>query len=252
MLDLSLRLKRASELSGVVITRDRLIAALEAATNGNHNERIFVASAKGVRFGEQVAVAIAAGSAGYRIGMVLDPHITCESYLALSDRDAGIFARVIKSRETLKHYCEEHPTSPLQDASVAVQRGINPTGDPAASPGNVDSAHGTPDSQTGAVVHGDDASLASLVRRDLYGCWSPPAGLSAAKNLVVTVTFSLNRDGSLSGTPQVKPTASSPLFQAAAESALRAIRKCMPLKLPSDQYESWKEIEVSFDPRMLQ
>ena len=103
------------------------------------------------------------------------------------------------------------------------------------SPADIDPGCATPDSQRGAVVQGDDASLAALLRRQLYACWSPPFGLSGAKNLVVTVTFSLNRDGSLSGAPQVKPTASGPLFQAAAKSAVRAVRRCTPLKLPDDK-----------------
>jgi biopolymer transport protein ExbD len=306
--DLSLILQRGSELPYVVVTRDRLIAAIEAATNGDHSERIYVRSAKGVRLEDLMAVAIAAGSAGYKIGMLLQPDATCKSYLAMSERDAETFAGVLKFGETLRHYCEEHPTYTLEDASIELRRGMTAddtsvckqaTGDEAiaactrllalnprdavaytnrgfayekkgdhrrastdydqatklnalaSSPADADSPRGTPDSQRGAVVQGDDASLAALLRRQLYGCWSPPVGLSDAKDLVVRVTFSLNRDGSLSGAPQVKPTASGPLFQVAAESAVRAIRRCTPLKLPADRYESWKEMEVAFDPRMM-
>jgi tetratricopeptide (TPR) repeat protein len=340
MPDLSLILQRGSGLSDVVVTRDSLIAALEAATNGNHSERIYVRSAKGVRLEDLVALAIAAGSAGYKIAMVLESDVTCKSYLAMSEHDTETFANILKFGETLRYYCQGHPTHTLQDALIELRRGmkaddtsvckqaagdeaiaactrllaLNPQdavaytnrggaygrrgeydraiadldqatrldpkyaaaytnrgfayekkGDhsrasadydhamklnPAAP--RLDSARGTPDSQRGAVVQGDDASLTALLRRHLYGCWSPPVGLSDAKNLVVRVTFSLNRDGSLSGAPQVKPTASGPLFLAAAESAVRAIRMYTPLKLPADKYESWKEIEAAFDPRMMQ
>jgi hypothetical protein len=64
--------------------------------------------------------------------------------------------------------------------------------------------------------------------------------------------FFLNRDGSLSGAPQVKHTASGPHFQVAAESAVRAVRRCTPLKLPADKYELWQDVVVTFDPRIMQ
>jgi hypothetical protein len=32
---------------------------------------------------------------------------------------------------------------------------------------------------------------------------------------------------------------------------VRAIRRCTPLKLPADMYESWKELEITFDPHMM-
>jgi len=49
----------------------------------------------------------------------------------------------------------------------------------------------------------------------------------------------------------VAKTATGPEFEAAAESAVRAVRQCMPLKLPADKYEWWKDVEATFDPRMI-
>lgn len=123
MPDLSLTLQRGSERS-VVVTRDRLMAALEAATNGNHNERIYVRSAKGIRLEDLLALAIAAGSAGYKIAMVLEPDVTCKSYLAMSEHDAQSFAGIPKFDETLRHYCQEHPTHTLEDALIELRRGM--------------------------------------------------------------------------------------------------------------------------------
>jgi hypothetical protein len=250
MPDHSLMLQQGSGLSNVVITRDRLIAVFEAATNGNHNERIYVRQAKGVRLEDLRPAVIAVASAGYKIVIVLESDTTCKSILAEHDVHS---AGSLKFDETLRHYCEEHPTNTFGDASIERRRAsADPNSALASSPANVDSARGTPDSQTGAVAQGDDASLVALLQRQLYGCWSPPVGLLEAKNLVVRVTFSLNRDGFLSGAPQVKTAGSGPLFQAAAESAVRAIRKCTPVKLPADKYESWKELEITFDPHMMQ
>ena len=46
---------------------------------------------------------------------------------------------------------------------------------------------------------------------------------------------------------------SDPLIRAAAESARRTFfnPQCTPLKLPSDKYEVWKDLDVTFDPRDL-
>jgi colicin import membrane protein len=86
------------------------------------------------------------------------------------------------------------------------------------------------------------------LRAQLYSCWNPPVGVLEAKDLVVTIRFSLNRDGSLSGEPAVTNHTSHPLFQIASESALRAVRRCQPFRLPVVKYDAWQEVEVSFRP----
>jgi colicin import membrane protein len=95
------------------------------------------------------------------------------------------------------------------------------------------------------------ARLAAMIKQQLYSCWIPPVGASDAKDLVVLVGFSLNRDGTLAGNPVVKNRGPNPLFQIAAESAVRAVRSCSPLRLPAAKYESWQEVEVNFDPKEL-
>jgi biopolymer transport protein ExbD len=57
-------------LGSEVVTRDGLVAALEAATNGDHTERIIVRRAKGVSLQDLMALAIALGHAGYVSTMV--------------------------------------------------------------------------------------------------------------------------------------------------------------------------------------
>ena len=93
-------------------------------------------------------------------------------------------------------------------------------------------------------------TLAASVRRQLMRCWMPPKRL-AGTNLNATLWFKLNRDGSLAGAPTVLKPAKGPEFEALAESAVRAVRQCTPLKLPADRYEDWQEIEVGFDPRLF-
>ena len=36
--------------------------------------------------------------------------------------------------------------------------------------------------------------------------------------------------------------------QAAPESAIRAVRRCSPFKLPKNKFEAWKEVRVRFEP----
>jgi hypothetical protein len=38
-------------------------------------------------------------------------------------------------------------------------------------------------------------------------------------------------------------------YRTAAESALRAVRKCVPYELPKEKYELWREMELYFDPK---
>jgi len=90
--------------------------------------------------------------------------------------------------------------------------------------------------------------LVAQITRQLYGCWTPPARL-ANTNVVVTIAFSLDRDGGLAGDPVVKTRGSGALFESARDSALKAVRQCTPFHLPVAQYDYWREVEVNFDPR---
>jgi colicin import membrane protein len=93
------------------------------------------------------------------------------------------------------------------------------------------------------------ASEKDMIRSRLMNCWNPPVGVADAKDLVVMVQFHLSQDGSLNGEPQVTNRSSSPLFQVAAESALRAVRRCAPFNfLPISKFEVWKDLDVKFDP----
>ena len=98
------------------------------------------------------------------------------------------------------------------------------------------------------------ARIVEAVRRQLEECWNIPAGAKDAADMKVAIGIQLRQDGSLRGPPRVRDQRRmerEPFFRAVAESALRALRdpRCMPLKLPFDQYDLWKEITFNFDPR---
>ena len=90
------------------------------------------------------------------------------------------------------------------------------------------------------------------LRARIQQCWNPPAGIADAKDLIVEVRILFNQDGSLAADPRLLTRASNTSHQVAAESALRAIRRCAPYNfLPVAKYELWKDVEVTFDPRDL-
>jgi hypothetical protein len=69
-----------------------------------------------------------------------------------------------------------------------------------------------------------------------------------AEKLLVKVEIRLKRDGSLSRPPQIVSSVS----QAAADSALRAIRRCGPYDMfPPKKYNTWREIVLTFDPSQM-
>jgi outer membrane biosynthesis protein TonB len=87
------------------------------------------------------------------------------------------------------------------------------------------------------------------LRAQIQACWNPPVGAADAPDLVVRVRVQFRTDGSLSAEPQLVNRGSSPYFQVAAESAMRAVRRCQPYTLPAAKYEIWRDVEVTFDPR---
>ena len=84
-----------------------------------------------------------------------------------------------------------------------------------------------------------------------------PVGAPTPEKLIVQVRVFLARDGSLAQPPLLEPqtraaAASNPYMRTAAEAALRAVNVCEPYKLlPSDRYDAWREIVMTFDPSKM-
>jgi colicin import membrane protein len=88
------------------------------------------------------------------------------------------------------------------------------------------------------------------LRARLMQLWNPPAGIRNQEELVVRVRMQLGRDGKLIGNPQVLNSGSGFTFQSARDSAVRAIFRGQPFDmLRAETYETWKDVEVTFDPR---
>jgi hypothetical protein len=89
------------------------------------------------------------------------------------------------------------------------------------------------------------------LRARIAQCWSPPPGGLGADAIIVKLRLQLNEDGSLIGYPSIANSGSSPFFQAAADSAVRAVFQCQPYALPSEKYENWRDMILTFDPRQM-
>ncbi len=110
-------------------------------------------------------------------------------------------------------------------------------------PGEVDQSRGT----DALITMDERAALRAQIER----CWNPPIGVRDAQDLLVRLRIRLKPDGSLESAPQIVNKGSSQYFQVAAESAMRAIRRCQPFTMPPEKYRSWREIIVNFDPREM-
>ena len=93
------------------------------------------------------------------------------------------------------------------------------------------------------------------LKAQIFGCWSIPLGLPYNENLLVRIKLKLKPDGTLIKSEILDHVRmNSPgqgFFKVLAESALRAIQLCQPLKVPSTGYERWKILQLNFDPREM-
>jgi outer membrane biosynthesis protein TonB len=98
---------------------------------------------------------------------------------------------------------------------------------------------------------GNTASLQASLRRQIGYCWRGIEDLPKEDQIDVTLSMTLERDGSLAEnakpvSPRTRPVGRSGL---AYDLAFRAVSKCAPYNLPEDSYEQWKEIEVTIGPK---
>jgi colicin import membrane protein len=108
-------------------------------------------------------------------------------------------------------------------------------------------------SSCGALQQSErDVRLADVraFRVKLGYLYRPPANLRNPEEAVVPIRILLNPDGTLAAPPKVLKSGSSPEFIASRDSALRAIESGQPFTmLKPENYQFWKEIEITFDPR---
>jgi hypothetical protein len=90
------------------------------------------------------------------------------------------------------------------------------------------------------------------LRAQIFGCWSVPLGLPYDEDLLVRIKLNLKKDGTIMKSEildhQRMNRPGQKFYKVLAESALRAVRLCQPLKVPPTGYDKWKEIQLNFNP----
>ena len=105
------------------------------------------------------------------------------------------------------------------------------------------------DRKTGAKL---SQSEMDALRGQISKCWSPPAGVSEAGSLRVSIEMHLDPSGQLEGRPVIVDGGNGSMQQRiAGEAALRAVRRCAPYNLPADKYDTWSEVVLNFDPSQM-
>jgi len=96
-------------------------------------------------------------------------------------------------------------------------------------------------------------SEVDVVRQQLEKCWNMPTGARDAENLRPEFQVWMNPDGTVRQAQLLNPNPSDPFFQAAADSANRALHNptCQPLKFAPEKYDQWQTFTIKFDPKDL-
>ena len=94
-------------------------------------------------------------------------------------------------------------------------------------------------------------SQEDALKAQIFGCWSLPLGLPYQKNLLVRIKLKLKPDGTVLRSEVLDHVRMNQpgqgFYKVLAESALRAIRICQPLRVPPTGYEKWKDLQLNFD-----
>ena len=113
----------------------------------------------------------------------------------------------------------------------------------------------TQDQERNIENSGLTLSEEDALKAQIFGCWSIPLGLPYNENLLVRIKLILKPDGSVTKTEILdharmnKP--GQGFYKVLAESALRAVKLCQPLRVPTTGYERWKELQLNFDAREM-
>ncbi len=110
----------------------------------------------------------------------------------------------------------------------------------------------TQSNQKNSFASGLTLSQEDALRAQIFGCWSVPLGLPYDKDLLVRIKLKLKKDGTIMKSEildhQRMNMPGQKFYKVLAESALRAVRLCQPLKVPPTGYDKWKELQLNFNP----
>jgi len=99
------------------------------------------------------------------------------------------------------------------------------------------------------------SAIDAWLTESYLNCWTPPPTMPEGDTYVAEIRVVFNPDGSLSGRPVLLNPPADRAWRPHAESAMRAVRKCDPLKIPAEYmpyFDQWKIETIHFDPRETQ
>ena len=95
--------------------------------------------------------------------------------------------------------------------------------------------------------------LDGLMQEQYKQCWSY-LGLNNGDQYIPEITVEFTPDGALAAQPTLRNPPSDPSLRSLADSALRAVERCNPLKIPpqyAPYYDQWKSRILRFDPEEM-
>jgi len=192
------------------------------------------------------------------------------------ERDQPSVADASAQKAEPQSSASSQPREPARQTAQEPAQGVQPTPQQrdalqAAQPAQPAQAEAEPEEQqnwgtwldsplmTASIGFETLPSAAKLSEREvatfkarLRECWSPPAGLANAQNLVVVLRVAFQPNGALTGEPTLLAASASANGAALMQTALRALQQCQPFAfLPASKYKEWKTLELSFSPAGL-
>ncbi len=143
------------------------------------------------------------------------------------------------------------PTKPTFDRSAIAkligQTKTNPDPTPTGA-----TPQGLPDQHADRMSPSLAAALDAWLTDAYLNCWTPPPTMPQGDRYIAEVRVDFNPDGTLAATPELLNPPTDPAWRAHAESAVRAVLKCNPLRVPpqyAPYFEQWRTKTVHFDPQ---
>ena len=110
----------------------------------------------------------------------------------------------------------------------------------------------TQSNKKNSFASGLTLSEEDALRAQIFGCWSVPLGLPYDQNLLVRIKLELKKDGTIMKSEildhERMNRPGQKFYKVLAESALRAVRLCQPLKVPPTGYDKWKNLQLNSNP----
>jgi hypothetical protein len=149
------------------------------------------------------------------------------------------------------------PSHNFDPNTIAKLIGQGKTSTPTAAPTQTAAAtpQGLPHHDAPRMSMSLASALDAWLTESYLNCWTPPPTMPDGDTYVAEIRVIFNPDGSLSARPVLLNPPTDRAWRAHAESAMRAVRKCDPLKVPAEYmpyFEQWKVETIHFDPRETQ